>query len=574
MLDKGGLRRGETGKAEACVLLANKNSKQALQQDFRNILQALSIKRCVYDANKGGKEDEHHNMKIVMQLIKPESKVLYKKSLNLDSIHDQLIIVEEIKMNLLAKSCFAPGLIAMISNLVSSMSDPDDEFEEQWLNEYVEGTGFEIYRVKIDEIDFLSCLTFGQVAGIAHQCYGCVVFALEVEFKERPGVSSVIRLNPADFKLQNWRVFNYYLYIISGDEDAAKKVQRLVMSDEKYKLLLKQARRPRVQVRADGTLEEVGPDAQPPGTARSAPDADRAAGLQPEDASAAHNYTGLEDPAAQAQSATNRSALQSKNSKGHGQAQFADRIEPAEVALLFPQSPQQETGEKSKFQGPSESAAAAGGPSKSPETAPKKDDCLRNAKPITQMEASDERKLSKLKDHIVVCGIHTSILYLILPLRAKYLRNYLQDIVIINPTETVPKHIWDTISCFQRIFLIYGSPLDRNILRQAQIQRAAKAVIMSDDPSLVKQESTAMTNEMLDAKNIFIYKAIKKINPTLQIITELSYSSNIEFLQERRRHIPSYIYQKMYTAGEVYISSIIDTLTAQACYNPHIVTIL
>ena len=33
-------------------------------------------------------------------------------------------------MNLLAKSCFAPGLIAMISSLVSSMSDPDDEFEE------------------------------------------------------------------------------------------------------------------------------------------------------------------------------------------------------------------------------------------------------------------------------------------------------------------------------------------------------------------------------------------------------------------------------------------------------------
>ena len=53
---------------------------------------------------------------------------------------------------------------------------------------------------------------------------------------------------------------------------------------------------------------------------------------------------------------------------------------------------------------------------------------------------------------------------------------------------------------------------------------------MSDDPSLVKQENSAMTNEMLDAKNIFIYKAIKKINPTLQIITELSYSTNIEFL--------------------------------------------
>ena len=174
--------------------------------------------------NKGSKDDDKHNMKMVMQLIKPEARQLYKKSLNLDSIHDQLIIVEEIKMNLLAKSCFAPGLIAMISNLVSSMSDPEDEFEEEWLNQYVEGTGFEIYRVKIEQEHFLDCLTFSRVAAIAHQCYGCIVFALEVEFREQPGNSSVVRLNPSTFKLQNWHVFNYYLYIISGDEDVAKNV--------------------------------------------------------------------------------------------------------------------------------------------------------------------------------------------------------------------------------------------------------------------------------------------------------------------------------------------------------------
>mmetsp|Transcript_23046 Transcript_23046/g.28585 ORF Transcript_23046/g.28585 Transcript_23046/m.28585 type:complete len:115 (-) Transcript_23046:1221-1565(-) len=114
---------------------------------------------------------------------------------------------------------------------------------------------------------------------------------------------------------------------------------------------------------------------------------------------------------------------------------------------------------------------------------------MKNSKPSTQMEAADERRLAKLKDHIVVCGIHTSIRHLILPLRAKYLKNYLQDIVIINPTETVPRHIWETINCFQRIFLVYGSPLDRTVLRQAQIQRAAKAVILSDDPTIVKQES-------------------------------------------------------------------------------------
>lgn len=79
---------------------------------------------------------------------------------------------------------------------------------------------------------------------------------------------------------------------------------------------------------------------------------------------------------------------------------------------------------------------------------------------------------------------------------------------------------------------------------------------------------------MLDAKSIFIYKAIKRINPTLQILTELNYESNIEFLQAKRNSNTNASIPKIYAAGEVYISSIIDTLTAQACYNPHIVTIL
>ena len=76
------------------MLLTNKNSRQASEQDYRNILQALSIKRFVYWAIKGKrdsksvKDENLHNMKIVMQLIKPESKTLYLKSLNLPNDKD------------------------------------------------------------------------------------------------------------------------------------------------------------------------------------------------------------------------------------------------------------------------------------------------------------------------------------------------------------------------------------------------------------------------------------------------------------------------------------------------------
>lgn len=47
----------------------------------------------------------------------------------------------------------------------------------------------------------------------------------------------------------------------------------------------------------------------------------------------------------------------------------------------------------------------------------------RMPKPQTQMEVGEEELLSKLKNHIVVCGIHSSIMHFILPLRAKYLKN-------------------------------------------------------------------------------------------------------------------------------------------------------
>lgn len=79
---------------------------------------------------------------------------------------------------------------------------------------------------------------------------------------------------------------------------------------------------------------------------------------------------------------------------------------------------------------------------------------------------------------------------------------------------------------------------------------------------------------MIDAQSIFIYKTIMRCNPKLQILTELSYSTNIDFLLPKTTNKLEYIFSTLYAAGEVYIASIIDTLTAQAFYNPHIVTIL
>ena len=78
--------------------MTDKNSRDAYASDHKNILTGLAMKKYVQDRT-GSIE-----LRLCMQLIKPESKQHYYSSVNLVSKEDQLIITEEIKMNLLAKS--------------------------------------------------------------------------------------------------------------------------------------------------------------------------------------------------------------------------------------------------------------------------------------------------------------------------------------------------------------------------------------------------------------------------------------------------------------------------------------
>lgn len=95
-----------------------------------------------------------------------------------------------------------------------------------------------------------------------------------------------------------------------------------------------------------------------------------------------------------------------------------------------------------------------------------------------------------------------------------------------------------------------------------------------------KKEAELYNGHSVDSETIFIYRAIKKCNPTIQIMTELVHDSNIEFLlptaeiERFNKNIITYESTSVFSAGEVYVNSIIDTLTCQAYYNQHIVTII
>ena len=227
-----------------------------------------------------------------------------------------------------------------------------------------------------------------------------------------------------------------------------------------------------------------------------------------------------------------------------------------------------------------------------------------------------------IKQHIVICGMHQEIIHFILPLRNKYLpEKLLKWIVILAPF--LPQEIHQVLCKFPKIIFIKGDPLFPENLFRANIVSADIAVILNssyiydskqidmneimenDNDKNVNNNTRTFNKINLDAKTIFIYKSIKKLNKSIQIITELLGTNNIEFLlpskhltklyksskdnrefnennnskindesEDNTREYLLYETTPVFAAGEVYLPSLIDKIMAQIFYNSNILSIL
>lgn len=136
--------------------------------------------------------------------------------------------IESLKLSLLAKSCLCPGLVVLVTNLIKSSKNPDDEITRksdnknwQWLHDYWQGKKYEIYRISIP-YDTYAEQRFCDIANETYKERSFVLFALEISINGRPGD---ILLNPGQMKLPKPTnkniVYQYYGYIIAPDLDDA-----------------------------------------------------------------------------------------------------------------------------------------------------------------------------------------------------------------------------------------------------------------------------------------------------------------------------------------------------------------
>ena len=139
------LDRAALGEAKAIVILCDKFSQDAELEDTHTILTAMHIKNHLNFLKKSGKTVDDHLL--CMQLLAPESITHYELSANpAETVNDQIVCIESLKLALLAKSCLCPGLVVLITNLIKSSGEIPDQVAQNasqpafsWLNCYMTG---------------------------------------------------------------------------------------------------------------------------------------------------------------------------------------------------------------------------------------------------------------------------------------------------------------------------------------------------------------------------------------------------------------------------------------------------
>ena len=656
------LLRTDILKAKSCIIFTGKNTKDPFSEDQRALLLAIFIKKFYYLTslanflNENDKEIsiddiskinyKNNNFKIYLQLNKSESyqyyystlQKIYRKNMS----KDQLLVIETLKMNLLSKSCITPGIISLLSNLIISSSTGImiSKNESEWLREYSEGTQYEIY--KFTAAGQLLNFNYQQLTIELYNKYHSILFALEISFRG----NCLIKLNPQNTETINDIIEKALLlkskkmrkgddgllYSLSSSDEENNK-SRLETENKTDQLLkiYKLKKQLKVNFYLISKDKEVVDDI-------IKMDNIKFNDLIKEKKKKSKLRLSILNSLLNIHSNIQNSSLRKLNIFDNTRKNNTVRINKR--SIHFPSDEERVFSDASSLS--DEEIETKGIFSEIVKNNNKTkfneyqqitnnyytlEDLGKNYLNTNEIMRQGIRDRNDIQHHVIICGIHPEIIHFILPLRAKYLTvNMLKWIVILAPI--LPQEIYDTLSIFPKIIFIQGDPLHPENLFRANITTADIAVILSGNISKIsnnieyndikkqnikdangsnsnskenKKNKTKLDEEIRDSTTLFIYKAIRKINHSIKIITELLVTKNIEFLlpakylkklydqnkkpkfnsKNNKRNYSkendlssSYEMTPVFASGEIYLPSLVDKIIAQMYYNTNLLIIL
>ena len=523
VLNQQDLDRAKTDNSICVIILANKLTTNHRQEDFNNIMKAFSILKYSYMICGERKT------RVCIQLILPETKEIYYNSLIHKNEYDncpQIICLEEIKLQLLGKSCQCQGINTIIALLTTSKKPSLEQIDifhdfQNWMKEYLQGLENEIYCIKI-RCEYLHNLTFNDLVKIIYELTDFIVIGTDVIHQE---LKPFVCLNPFNYIFSP---FDHLIYLLASRQPNESEINELL---EKY-----------LENHKKGMIENNIEMVKVKRLKKS-------------------YWANLERDYKPKKREGNEESEEFEN-KGNFENNF-------EINNLFidpyynsNNNDEEEISDIFYYNDKNE------GKNQDPRISNRRS-FITTLRPRTQHES--EFFSSELLDHhIIICGINPNIKHLIMPLRTRdKVKHY--PILIIDKNEHMPNDIWKEIQYFPDIYYMQGNPIKSEDLKKAGVAKSKAVVILSK----YTQDNELL--EMMDANSIFIYKAVKNESSDTLIIADLISIKAIGFLSNSDdNNIAQYGFwlNEAFASGELYISSMLDTIICQAFYNPYILNII
>ena len=605
-----------------------------------------------------------NNFRICLQINKPESCNFYystlQKNYQRNMISDKILVIESLKINLLSKSCITPGIISLISNLVISSSVREkyiSEKEPTWLKEYKEGQQYEIYKYKNIHGDLLF-YNYQKLTQEIYNQFHSILIALEINYKG----GTLVKLNPQS-KEKLIDILYYSLFLDSKNNTSEDINNKEEQSNEtiieefhkEYENEIEENNRKLNSIdfkKVRISLYCISSDKNIINNIKKLDEKIAYSQIMKKNTYYNNNILFLNNNNFKYTQKHQNLNKDIQNRKFSFNPQYKNKVNfnlQSSKILSYQNCSSDYDSDFSDDEG-NEFGKIIN--EKENNNYFDEEDLNKNyylidesnhnyifSNEITRQRINDS---NDIKNHIVICGMHQELMNFILPLRNKYLpEKLLKWIVILSPF--LPQEMHETLCKFPKIIYIKGNPLIPENLSRANISSADIAVILSnsnftyniskseneyndyndyDDLNdlynlneyleVNKNDKNFNNNlntyeEAIDSKTIFIYKSIKNLNKSIQIIVELLLTNDIEFLLSSYNLKKLYKYSKqnkeiiennmphindgkddednnkenllyeltpIFASGEVYIPSLIDKIMAQIFYNSNILTIL
>ena len=508
------LYRCKSDNSMCVIILANKLVSDQRQEDFNNIMKAFSVKN--FSCMKTGIP----KTRVSIQLLLPQTKDVYYSSLLTKKDFDlnaQIICVEELKLQMLGKSCLCPGINTIIASLITSQKPSVDDLEGNipvyfnWYTEYLEGLGTEIYCIKLKS-EILHNLTFIDLVRLIYDLTGFIVIGTDVIFED---LKPFVCLNP----IYAFSPFDHLIYLLAFNQPDEKEINDILEEYiEQNKKGTIENNREMVKVRRlkKSYWANLGNDGLP---------------LYEKNLNSSLNTLTTEENEI---NTTSINLIEDDNNNIMNESKIKKLDKNQDPSII----------NKLGF--------------------------INTIHPRTQHD-SENFSEELLDHHIVVCGIGPNLKNLIMPLRARSTRVKKLPILIMDKSEHIPSELWKEIQYFPDVYYMQGNAIKSEDLKKAGIPKAEAVIILSSNIIEKEQE------DMRDADTIFIYKAIKNEAKKTLIIADISSVSSIGYISnygDQNIESQGFWLSEAFASGELYISSMLDTLICQTFFNPYLLSII